>query len=299
MAEKRMFAKSVIDSDLFIDMPTSTRLLYYDLGMRADDDGFVDSPKKIMKITGATQDDLNILVLKNFIIPFESGIIVIKHWKINNSIQKDRYHPTKYINEKNSLVTSENKEYLRCIQNGYIEESTENQEETKLCIQDVSNMDTEIRLDKTRLDKISLDIEEEENTGAREEELEEKLEEESRVLKIASEEFINVTPMIYEMLLDYEKEYGEEIVILAIKECVKYDARTMAYLEAILRNWKGKSLEEIKKLLDDFENKKRKGVDPSTGKEIAMIPSWMNEKIIAEDDGIEITDEERKEFGIT
>ncbi len=290
MAEKRMFAKSIIDSDLFIDMPTSTRLLYYDLGMRADDDGFVDSPKKIMKITGATMDDLNILILKNFIIPFESGIIVIKHWKINNSIQKDRYHPTKYISEKNSLVTSENKEYLRCIQNGYIAESTKNQEKEAECIQDVSNLDTEIRLDKTRLDKISIDIEEEENINAREEE--------SQVLKIASEEFVNVTPMIYEMLLSYEKDYGEEIVILAIKECVKYNARSMAYLETILKNWRGKSLEEVKELLEDFETKKKKG-STSSAKHEAKVPEWMNREIVAEDDGIEITDEEREEFGIT
>lgn len=291
MAEKRMFAKTIIDSDLFLDMPTSSRLFYYDLGMRADDDGFVDSPKKIMKITGATQDDLNILILKNFIIPFESGIIVIKHWKINNSIQKDRYHPTKYINEKNSLVTSENKEYLRCIQNGYITESTENQGKEESCIHDVSNLDTEIRLDKTRLDKISLDIKEEEVIRTREDE--------SRVLQVASEELLNVTPMIYEMLLSYERDYGEEIVILAIRECVKYNARTMAYLETVLRNWRGKTLEEIKKLLEDFENKKKKGQVQSSSKRISKIPEWMNQEIVAEDDGIEITDEEREEFGIT
>ena len=89
MAERRMFAKTIIDSDSFLDMPVSARLLYYDLGMRADDDGFVNSPKKIMKMIGATQDDLSILILKKFIIPFESGVVVIKHWKIHNYIRKD------------------------------------------------------------------------------------------------------------------------------------------------------------------------------------------------------------------
>lgn len=84
MAERRMFAKSIIDSDTFMDMPTSSRLLYFDLSMRADDDGFVNSPKKIMRMTGASQDDLKMLIAKSFIIPFESGVVVIKHWKIHN-----------------------------------------------------------------------------------------------------------------------------------------------------------------------------------------------------------------------
>ena len=91
MAERRMFAKTIIDSDAFLDMPISARLLYYDLSMRADDDGFVNSPKKIMRIVGASEDDLKVLITKKFIIPFDSGIVVIKHWKIHNYIAKDNY----------------------------------------------------------------------------------------------------------------------------------------------------------------------------------------------------------------
>ena len=91
MAERRMFAKSIIDSDAFLDMPMSARLLYYDLSMRADDDGFVNSPKKIMKIVGASVDDMNILIARKFILDFESGVIVIKHWRIHNYIRIDRY----------------------------------------------------------------------------------------------------------------------------------------------------------------------------------------------------------------
>ena len=94
MAERRMFAKTIIDSDAFLDMPTTTRLLYYDLSMRADDDGFINSPKKIQRMIGASDDDLKVLIAKKFIIPFESGVVVIKHWKIHNYIQKDRYKPT-------------------------------------------------------------------------------------------------------------------------------------------------------------------------------------------------------------
>ena len=103
MAERRMFAKTIIDSDAFLDMPISARLLYYDLGMRADDDGFVNSPKKIMKMIGATYDDMNILIARKFVIPFDSGIVVIKHWRINNYLRSDRYHETQYAKEKDDV----------------------------------------------------------------------------------------------------------------------------------------------------------------------------------------------------
>lgn len=111
MAERRMFAKTIIDSDAFLDMPISARLLYYDLSMRADDDGFVNSPKKIMRMIGASDDDLKVLVTKKFIIPFDSGIVVIKHWKIHNYIAKDRYIETKYKEEKATLSLDENNSY--------------------------------------------------------------------------------------------------------------------------------------------------------------------------------------------
>ena len=127
MAERRMFAKKIIDSDAFLDMPVTARLLYYDLGMRADDDGFVDNPKKIMRDSGASQDDLRILALKKFIIPFDSGVVVIRHWRIHNYIQKDRYTPTDHTEEKARLINSVGKTYElgdgsvypECIQNGY------------------------------------------------------------------------------------------------------------------------------------------------------------------------------------
>lgn len=111
MAERRMFAKTIIDSDAFIDMPISARLLYYDLSMRADDDGFVNAPKKIMKFVGASIDDLNILIGRKFVIAFDNGIVVIKHWRIHNYIQKDRYIETKYKEEKSLLNLDENNAY--------------------------------------------------------------------------------------------------------------------------------------------------------------------------------------------
>lgn len=112
MAERRMFAKTIIDSDAFLEMPMSARLLYYDLGMRADDDGFVNSPKKIMKICGASNDDMNILILRKFIILFDKGIVVIKHWKIHNYIRNDRYKPTVYTEEKAMLDLKPNDGYV-------------------------------------------------------------------------------------------------------------------------------------------------------------------------------------------
>lgn len=106
-----MFAKTIIDSDAFIEMPISARLLYYDLGMRADDDGFVNSPKKIMRMIGATIDDMNILIMRKFIIPFDSGVVVIKHWRINNYLRSDRYTETQYVKEKEQLTIDDKGKY--------------------------------------------------------------------------------------------------------------------------------------------------------------------------------------------
>ena len=111
MAERRMFAKTIIDSDAFLEMPISARLLYYDLGMRADDDGFINSPKKIMKMIGASEDDINILILKKFIIPFDNGVVVLKHWRIHNYIRKDTYNESPYKEQKMLLEVDDNKSY--------------------------------------------------------------------------------------------------------------------------------------------------------------------------------------------
>ena len=111
MAQRRMFAKTIIDSDAFLDMPITARLLYYDLAMRADDDGFVNSPKKIMRMIGASQDDLGILAMRKFIIPFDNGVVVIKHWRIHNYIRKDTYNETNYKEQKALLKLDENNAY--------------------------------------------------------------------------------------------------------------------------------------------------------------------------------------------
>ena len=111
MAERRMFAKTIIDSDAFTDMPLSTQALYFHLSMRADDDGFINNPKKIQRMIGASDDDLKVLVMKRFIIPFESGIVVIKHWKIHNYIRGDRKKDTMYPEEMSMLIEKDNGAY--------------------------------------------------------------------------------------------------------------------------------------------------------------------------------------------
>lgn len=150
MAERRMFAKSIVLSDAFLDMPPTARCLYFTLGMFADDDGFVNNPKSIMRQVGSTVDDMNILVSKKFVLTFDSGVIVIKHWRIHNYIQSDRYHETKYQEEKETLMFDENNAYTAKT----LEISTMDTE----CIQDVSIMDTEDRLGKDRLGKEKINI---------------------------------------------------------------------------------------------------------------------------------------------
>lgn len=111
MAERRMFAKSIVLSDAFLDMPLSARCLYFTLGMFADDDGFVGSPKGIMRQCGASQDDMNILLAKRFLLAFDSGVVVIKHWRINNYLRSDRYQSTTYLEEKDTLTLDEKNAY--------------------------------------------------------------------------------------------------------------------------------------------------------------------------------------------
>jgi hypothetical protein len=115
-----MFAKTIVLSDAFLDMPLSARCLYFTLGMFADDDGFVNSPKGIMRQCGASEDDIKILMSKKFLLAFESGVIVIKHWRINNYLRNDRYQETKYLEEKSELSYDENGAYTFGIPNSGI-----------------------------------------------------------------------------------------------------------------------------------------------------------------------------------
>ena len=136
MAERRMFAKRIIDSDAFLDMPLSTQSLYFHLSMRADDEGFINNPKRIQRMIGASDDDCKLLIAKGFILVFETGVIVIKHWKIHNYIQKDRFKPTICSEEKKEIVTEEDGTYTQCTRNGYA-------------------LDTQVRIGKVSIGKVN------------------------------------------------------------------------------------------------------------------------------------------------
>lgn len=148
MAERRMFAKSIVESDTFLDMPLSTRALYFHFGMEADDDGFLNNPKTVIRMAGATPDDMKLLTAKGYIIPFESGVVVIRHWKQSNYIQKDRYRPTKCIEKTMVDIDTEN---IYQLVSGL----------DTSCIQPVSNLDTQYSIGKDRLelgkDRVSID----------------------------------------------------------------------------------------------------------------------------------------------
>ena len=108
MAEKRMFTKKITFSDEFISMPPSSQNLYFHLNMEADDEGFVNGVKRIMRTINANEDDLKILITKRFVLVFQSGVIVIKHWKLHNTIRNDRFKPTDYTNEKALITEKDN-----------------------------------------------------------------------------------------------------------------------------------------------------------------------------------------------
>ena len=144
MAERRMMSKKIIDTDNFLDMPQSTQCLYFHLLLRADDDGFIQSPKSIMRITGCKDDDLKLLVAKGFVIGFETGVIVIRHWRIHNYVQSDRYSKSELPEAK--CVELKNKVYE-------VVEQQINPDNTCMdtkCIQNGYNLDTQIRIDKIR-----------------------------------------------------------------------------------------------------------------------------------------------------
>lgn len=138
MATKRMLSKQITNSDDFLEMPISSQCLYFHLNINADDDGFVNNWKSILKLIGAKEDDLKVLIAKQYVIPFESGVIVIKHWRINNYLRNDRYNETKFKIEKQKLYLDENLVY-------------------QMSTSGIPSIDKN-RLDKNSIDKISIDI---------------------------------------------------------------------------------------------------------------------------------------------
>ena len=149
MAERRMFTKKITESDSFLELPASTQNLYFHLNMEADDDGFINCPKKIMRVVGASEDDMRLLLVKKFVLAFESGVVVIKHWRMHNLLRHDRYHPTQYQEEYEMLTLDGENKY-------HLETTKKIEEEPKITWQPNGNqMATEVRLGKDRLGKDS------------------------------------------------------------------------------------------------------------------------------------------------
>ena len=225
MARKRMFDIEIVDTDLFLEMPQSTQNLYFHLGMRADDDGFVSNPKKIIRTIGANNDDLKILITKKFIIPFESGVIVIRHWKINNYLRKDRYTETLYKEEKRLLTEDENGVYNIGIPN-------DNQKLT-----DGIHSKEEKRKEKNSKDKNNKEQLESDSCCNGFQENDSCMNGFQKVSKFYEENINLLTPYTSKVLEDYTKELGSELVIYAMQLAVEANVRTIKYIKAILNNW--------------------------------------------------------------
>lgn len=225
MAKRRMFSLDIIDTDLFLEMPQSSRLLYYELCMRADDDGFVSSPKKIQKMVGCNEDDFKVLISKKFLIPFDTGVVVIRHWKIHNYIQKDRYKETIYLDEKKQLNQEKNGTYTKCIQDGYTGKARLEQGEVSL---------GEVEDETENIDVAEITKCYEENIGL-------------------------MTPATAELLFDYLKDMNKDLIIQAIKIASINNKRTGRYIQGILNDWskKGfKTLLDVEQEQNTFKNKK-------------------------------------------
>lgn len=215
MAERRMIAKTIIDSDLFLDMPMSTQCLYFHLNMRADDDGFINNPKKIQRMIGCNDDDIKLLIAKNFIIPFESGVVVIKHWKIHNYIRMDRYKETLYKEEKSQLVTDKSKEYIL----GRPDD-----------IPLVDQRLTQDRLGKDRLGKDNIPIEEE----CVNEYVSEKL---SFMSKLYQKNIGMANGIVGEWLIDMSNQIDIDLFKKALEICTEKGKLNFGYLKGIIKNW--------------------------------------------------------------
>lgn len=230
MAQKRMFNNSVVGSDEFLEMPDSSQNLYFHLSMQADDDGFVDKWKSIMRMTGRKEDDLKILIAKSFVIPFDTGVLVIRHWRLNNYLQKDRYKETIYKDEKARLTIDKSNVY---------------------------NLDTECihSIDKNRLDKISID----KNSKEKEQEESESCGDGFQKVSKFYEENINLlTPYTSKVLEDFTDELGEDLVIYAMQISIENNKRTISYIKAILNNWSRANIKTLAEAKNENQNKNEK-----------------------------------------
>ena len=236
MAERRMMAKTIIDSDLFLDMPMSTQCLYFHLNMRADDDGFINNPKKIQRMIGCSDDDIKLLIAKNFIIPFESGVVVIKHWKIHNYIRMDRYKETLYKEEKSQLITDKNKEYIL----GRPDD-----------IPLVDQRSTQVRLGKDRLGKDNIPTKESTVNECVNENL-------SAMSKLYQQNIGVANGIVAEWLTEVSEQITVDLYKRAIEICTEKGKLNLGYLKGIIKNWLDNNITSLEVLeAYELQNKKQ------------------------------------------
>lgn len=228
MAQKRMLSMNIIDTDMFIQMPISARLLYYDFCMRADDDGFIDSPTKIMKMIGCTEDDLKILIAKNYLIPFKNKVCVIRHWLIHNTIRKDRYNPTIHLEERNQLA----------VNNKIYDFQGENVSGNHLATKWQPSIDKNSYNNSNNI-------------------LEQPTE---NIFEIIEKEFgRTLSPLEIEMIRSWN--YPIEILKLAVQEASTSGQFVIKYIDRILYNWSKanvRTVDDARKYITNFRNRKER-----------------------------------------
>lgn len=252
MAQKRMFDKTIADSDDFLDMPLTTQALYFHLNIRADDDGFIDNCNSIMRVIGAKEDDFKLLVLKRYLILFESKVCVVRHWLIHNTIRKDRYNPTMYINEKKQLVVDEK------IYNLKDQNTPGNHLATNWQPSIEENSIEEYRKEESSIvitNNISTSNMDNETFG--------------RVNEILEKEFGRfTTPLEKEKIKNWT--YPVEIIKLAIAESVTNGVFYINYIDRIIYNWQKanvRTLQEAEAYIKKFRDKKNQNKEPDKEKE--------------------------------
>lgn len=254
MAERRMFAKSVIDSDLFLDMPPTTQMLYFHLAMRADDDGFINNPRRIQRMIGASDDDMRILIAKQFILTFENGVIVIRHWKLHNYIRKDMYHPTEYQAERQMLSLKNNKSPYElnadagsqdssrtC--NGYVTDSSRTCNENVSIGKDRKGKD---RIGKVRLDAAATDTP---SSGECQEKVQDLYDGDRGEVVTAFCDNLQAFAgnLVLEQLNDVYDRYGKQWCLAAIKEAAVNGGRSIQYVIKVLERWEREGFKSSRK----------------------------------------------------
>ncbi|WP_367293908.1 DnaD domain-containing protein [Lactococcus lactis] len=259
MAQRRMFSKEVTTSDLFVDMPSSSQLLYFHLGMEADDEGFIGNAKMLSRAYGSNNDDLKLLEAKGFIIAFPSGVTVVKDWNLNNKIRKDRVKATIYTEEKTLLSLDSKGAYLLGNQVSTISQPNDNQ------------MSAQDRIGKDRLGEVSIG----EGRGEQKEPSDFQ-----RLINLYQENFGIVKPILYDDLKADINDYGLELIVEAVKRSTKKQ-KDYAYAQGILKSWNRsgiKTLEQAKAEEVSFQNKSQNNQkNLQQQKPVKSAPEWTDE----------------------